>query len=90
LIICKEKIMKIIPVDNEIKEGDNLFVDNVFVEYINYDGDCISDRPQALEIFTENNGIKRFIVFKTERFSISDIDELIQIFNDFKTRAGLK
>jgi pyocin large subunit-like protein len=81
--------MKIIPVDDEIKEGDNLFVDNVFVEYVNYDGDCVSDAPQTLNIFTENNGVKRFIVFNTDRFAISNIDELIQIFNDFKKKAEL-
>lgn len=83
--------MRIVPIVDEINEKeDHLLVDKVSVEYINYDGDCIDDDVQTLEIFTENNGISRFIVFKTNRFAISNIDEIIQIFNDFKTRAGLK
>jgi hypothetical protein len=85
--------MRIVPVDYEPKEDDiapDLHFDTVSVEYINYEGDCVSDAPQTLNIFTENNGVKRFIVFNTDRFAISNIDELIQIFNDFKTRAGLK
>jgi hypothetical protein len=84
--------MRIVPVDYEPKEDDiapDLHFDNVFVEYVNYDGDCVSDAPQTLNIFTENNGVKRFIVFNTDRFAISNIDELIQIFNDFKKKAEL-
>lgn len=85
--------MRIVSVEYEPEKNeiipDLLYVDKVSIEYINYDGDCVDDNSQSLEIFTENNGIKRFIVFKTDRFAISNIDELIQIFNDFKTRAGL-
>lgn len=84
--------MRIVPVDYEPKEDDiapDLHFDTVSVEYVNYGGDCVSDAPQTLNIFTENNGIKRFIVFNTDRFAISNIDELIQIFNDFKKKAEL-
>lgn len=84
--------MRIVPVDYEPKEDDiapDLHFDTVSVEYINYEGDCVSDAPQTLNIFTENNGVKRFIVFNTDRFAISNIDELIQIFNDFKKKAEL-
>jgi hypothetical protein len=84
--------MRIVPVDYEPKEDDiapDIHFDTVSVEYINYEGDCVSDAPQTLNIFTENNGVKRFIVFNTDRFAISNIDELIQIFNDFKKKAEL-
>jgi hypothetical protein len=66
-------------------------VDNVRVTYLQ-EADCVSDKdePQILRIYTENNGIARFIVLETERWAIDDIENLVEILNDFKTRAGIK
>jgi hypothetical protein len=66
-------------------------VDNVRVTYLQ-EADCVSDKDeiQILKVYTENNGIARFIVLETERWAIDDIDNLVEILNDFKTRAGIK
>jgi hypothetical protein len=45
---------------------------------------------QSLTVFTNDNGAGKYIVFETERWAIDNIDELIEILNDFKTRAGIK
>lgn len=49
-----------------------------------------TDDWQELKLFTNDNGSGKFIVFSTERWAIDSIDELIEIFNDFKLKAGLK
>jgi hypothetical protein len=40
-------------------------------------------------MFTNDNGAGKFIVFSTERWAIDSIDELIEILNDFKLKAGI-
>ena len=45
---------------------------------------------QSLKVFTDDAGGGKYIVFSTERWAIDNIDELIEILNDFKTRAGIK
>lgn len=83
--------MKILPVDDAVIEDEVVAVDSVKIQYIQ-SADCVSDRDefQYLDIFTENNGTARFIVLKTKRWAISDIDEFIRVLKDFKIRAGLK
>lgn len=65
-------------------------VDDVSITYLQ-NGDCEDekDNVQSLTVSTQNNGVARFITFKTERWAINDIDELIEIINDFKKRSGL-
>jgi len=81
--------MEIKPVGVFQYKDDEIGVDEVRVKYLN-NGDCVDSEVQALEIFTENTGVDRFMVLKTERWAISDIDELILVLEDFKKRAGLK
>lgn len=81
--------MEIKPVGEFQYKDDEIGVDEVRVKYLN-NGDCVDSEVQALEIFTENTGVDRFMVLKTERWAISDIDELILVLEDFKKRAGLK
>ena len=50
----------------------------------------ITDLGQTLEVSTEDAGSGKYIVFKTERWAIDSIDELIEILNDFKLKAGIK
>jgi hypothetical protein len=59
---------------------------------ITYSQECdeSSQDWQSLKIFTNDNGAGKYIVFETERWAIDSIDELIEILNDFKTRAGIK
>jgi hypothetical protein len=65
-------------------------VDNVSITYLQ-DADCTDDpdNVQVLKLSTQNNGIARFMVLETERWAIDDIESLIEVLQDFKTRAGL-
>ena len=59
---------------------------------ITYSQECdeSSQDWQSIKMFTNDNGAAKYIVFETERWAIDSIDELIEILNDFKTRAGIK
>jgi len=67
----------------------NFEVEDVKVTYTQ-ECDESSQDWQSLKIFTNDNGTGKYIVFSTERWAIDSIDELIEILNDFKTRAGIK
>jgi hypothetical protein len=67
----------------------NFEVEDVKVTYTQ-ECDESSQDWQSLKIFTNDNGAGKYIVFETERWAIDSIDELIEILNDFKTRAGIK
>jgi hypothetical protein len=58
---------------------------------ITYSQECdeSSQDWQSLKIFTSDNGSRKYIVFETERWAIDSIDELIEILNDFKLKAGI-
>jgi uncharacterized GH25 family protein len=58
---------------------------------ITYSQECdeSSQDWQSIKIFTNDNGSCKYIVFKTERWAIDSIDELIEILNDFKLKAGI-
>ena len=58
---------------------------------ITYSQECdeSSDDWQSLKVFTNNNGAGKFIVFETERWAIDNIEELVEILNDFKLKARL-
>ena len=54
------------------------------------DGNSETGNDNSIEIWTEEAGTDEpYIVFKTERFAVDDIDELISIFTDFKKRYDL-
>ena len=69
-------------------KGDyDVYVEDVSVEY---GQDTVDEEYyQILKVFTENNGVARYINISTEKWSFSDIDDLIQILEDFKKRASL-
>ena len=69
-------------------KGDyDVYVEDVSVEY---GQDTVDEEDyQILKVFTENNGVARYINISTEKWSFSDIDDLIQILEDFKKRASL-
>jgi len=65
-------------------------IEEVKVTYTQESDSCqSSDLGQQLEVFTEDAGNGKYMVFKTERWAIDSIDELVEILNDFKTKAGL-
>ena len=69
------------------KGDDDIYIEDVSVEYSQY---SVSDNDyNTLRVFTENNGVARYLNISTEKWEFSDIDELIEILNDFKKRASL-
>ena len=58
---------------------------------ITYTQECdeSSQDWQSIKIFTNDNGACKYIVFQTERWAIDSIDELVEILNDFKLKAGI-
>jgi hypothetical protein len=58
---------------------------------ITYTQECdeSSQDIQELKVFMEDNGSSKYIVFQTERWAIDNIDELVEILNDFKLKAGI-
>jgi hypothetical protein len=58
---------------------------------ITYSQECdeSSNDWQSIKIFTNDNGSGKFIVFTTERWAIDNINEFIEILNDFKLKAGI-
>lgn len=73
------------PEDNEVLLSD------ASITYVQ-DGDCTegSDVVQELTISTRDNGIDRFLNFKTNSWSIDNYKELIKIFKDFCQRVSYK
>jgi hypothetical protein len=58
---------------------------------ITYSQECdeSSQDWQSIKMFTNDNGSSKYIVFETQRWAIDNIDELIEILNDFKLKAGI-
>lgn len=71
-------------------EENEIGMDDVSISYLQQ-ADCTQDQDETNEITlsTANNGVARFIVIKTERWSIDDIDSLVELIKDFKKRALL-
>ena len=69
------------------KGDDDIYIEDVSVEYSQYS--ATDNDYNTLRVFTENNGVARYLNISTEKWEFSDIDELIEILNDFKKRASL-
>ena len=90
-------MIEIKPVEEyEIKKNTDteevVYIDDINMTYFQ-DGDCTqnTDDVQELHVEAVNNGIARFIRFKTGEngWSISEIDDFVKILEDFKRRASL-
>jgi len=84
-------MLKIDSIEKLSYGDEEVMVDDVSITYVQKE-DCTQDKNldvQSLTISTANNGVARFIHFKTDRWSISDIDDMIKVLEDFKKRAGL-
>lgn len=69
------------------KGDDDIYIEDVSVEYSQY---SVTDNDyNTLRVFTENNGVARYLNISTEKWEFSGIDDLIQILEDFKRRASL-
>ena len=72
-------------------KDDIVGIDDVSITYIQNE-DCTGldgETPQTITISTRNNAVERFINIKTDSWSISDVDELVKLIEDFKKRAEL-
>ena len=73
-------------------EDELVGVDDVSITYLQ-NSDCSgedgNEDVQSITMSTRNNGCSRFINIKTDSWSISNIDELIKLIEDFKKRAEL-
>lgn len=66
-------------------------IEEVAITYTQEADSCQEDDlQQSLEVSTEDAGSGKYIVFKTDRWAIDSIDELVEILNDFKLKAGIK
>lgn len=82
--------LKILPIEQMHYEDEQVAFDDVIVTYVQSE-DCTQNRDdvQSITLSTRNNGEARFINIKTDSWSISDIDDLAKIIDNFKQRAGL-
>lgn len=73
-------------------EDELVGIDDVSITYLQ-NSDCSGedgkDDVQSITISTRNNGMARFINIKTDSWSISDVNEIINLVKDFKKRAEL-
>lgn len=66
-------------------------IEEMQVTYTQDNDSCDTNSfPQQLKVSTDDAGGGKFIVISTERWAIDSIDELIEILNDFKLKAGIK
>lgn len=72
------------PNDNEV------LLDKVTCTYIQQN-DCTesSDEVQEITLSTRDGGGGKFLNISTKSWSISDVEELITLINNFKEKAGL-
>ena len=80
--------MEVKPIDNCDYKDDEVYIDESSITYVQ-NGDCSSADVQSITLSTDNNGSSRYIWFKTDRWAISDIDDLIKILKDFQVRVGM-
>lgn len=84
--------MEIKPYEDFQFEDELVGVDDVSITYLQ-NSDCSGEDGkedvQSITMSTRNNGMARFINIKTDSWSISNVDELAKLIEDFKKRAGL-
>jgi len=81
-------MQKILPIDDCGYNDGEVYVDNTSITYVQ-NADTCSSEVQTLKLFTENNGVARFVCFETTRWAIDDIDGIVEVLKDFQARAGL-
>lgn len=64
-------------------------VTNINVTYCQ-EGDTCDNNVQNLEVWTDDGGGGPFFIIKTERWAFDNIDDLINVLNDFKKRINIK
>ena len=78
----------VVPYEKASFKDDEVIVDDVSVTYIQ-NNDCTETESivQTITLSTRNNGVSRFINIKTDNWSISDVNDIVELISDFKNRA---
>lgn len=71
------------------EEHEETSLTNASMVYTQHD-DLKSNDFQDLNIELGDNGGGHYLVLKTERWAINDVDELIKVLEDFKKRVGFE
>lgn len=79
-------------IEFENKFGDEVEVSKIIIDYTQ-PGDCAENREkyQTLRLESESNGAAPFIrigLVNCDHFSVSDIDDLKKIFEDFEEKMN--
>ena len=77
-------------ITKEFPNDDQICLESAVLTYFQ-NGDCTEDRDEFQEIVisSRNNGIDNFLNIKTDNWSISGIEDLQALIEDFKTRTNL-
>ena len=71
---------------------DQVFLAEITMKYWQ-NPDCTEDQdgePQEITISTRDNGVAKFLNIKTDNWSISDVEDINFLINDFKKRIDYK
>lgn len=77
-------------ITNGFPTDDQICLESAVLTYFQ-NADCTEPRDefQEITISTRNNGLDNFLNIKTDNWSISGINDLQVLIEDFKTRTGL-
>jgi hypothetical protein len=71
-------------------EASEVELGEVVAKYYQSQDSCSLDNyPQVLTIKTDDAGSGKFFIISTERWTFSDIGEMIATLEDFKKRSGI-
>lgn len=86
----KEENKKInIKISGIPKEDEDVVISDLSTTYLQKADCCSSEDYNELLIKAEDGGGCLFYVIKTDRWAFDDIDEVIDVLNDFKNRLNL-
>lgn len=70
-----------------VPEGDEVSLDSISCTYWQQ-ADCVSNDEQVLRIETRDGGGGFFYNIKTEGWSFGDVNDLVDVINDFIKRVN--
>jgi len=79
----KMKIVKQLP------SGEEIAIESASISYSQQCDDNF-DGFQDLIVSTEEQGGGKYFVIKTERWAFNNIEEFVELLEDFKKRAGIE
>lgn len=68
------------------KNNTDFWVEEAIVKYSQEGDNCTSNNVNSLTIFTQDSGGGTYFVLETERWAFDDVNELVEMINDFIKR----